>query len=102
MNDPKLALDRIESILKKAQSWSEPEQLAAYAAIMNLIRDLDEYVRELEFPGSDNASFKLNGIRWHVSAMFGMDIANGHDAGSHCAWAFGDINDLRGIFDRAQ
>lgn len=69
---------------------------------MNLIRDLDEHIQESKFPGRGNASCKLHEIRWHVSAMFEMDVANGHDAGSHRDWALGDIGDLRCIFERAQ
>jgi hypothetical protein len=89
MNDPQLALNKLDDLGRAAtQASSEGEKAAIFSAVRLLVNDLDEYVPE--YLGE-----KLEQIRWSISAILGYDISNGHSHEQHLIWALGAIDTLR-------
>jgi hypothetical protein len=95
MENPHKVLDSMERILSDARTWDHPGQLAAFAALKTLIRELEIYVEEYEIPGYGYIHEKLASLNFHVGALYAIDEDNGHDAESHYVWALGDIGTVR-------
>jgi len=91
MNDPKIALKKIEQLLS---SWNQNPEMAAahYAAIKEIICQIDGFCGQNEV--SDYTHENISKARFHINAMFGADIDNGHDFSSHYSWALGSISIL--------
>jgi hypothetical protein len=97
MNDPNLTLGKIEELLGASRTLTPDARLGHYAAVMSLIRDLKEYIEDEDhdfFGDRSYAKEKLVSLRWHLGAMFGLDIDNGHSADAHYIWAIGDLRNL--------
>ncbi len=98
MNDPLLALDKIEEIITAAREWDFSAQVGAYAAAMVLVTDLEAYVEDEDNEDVRSRGYvseKVTFLRWHVGAMFGMDTDNGHDGNKHFRDALGMISIIR-------
>jgi hypothetical protein len=95
MNDPLLALKKMDEILHQARNWDFPSQLSAYSAIMHLVDKLDQYLEEWEIPGQGYLQEHTEKVRWHSGAMFGLDATNGYDAGHHYTAALGSLGILK-------
>jgi hypothetical protein len=98
MNDPKLAIAKIEEILTKSMEWEFSSRLGAYATIMRLIDELSEHAETAENIDKGYCSEKIVALKWHVGAIFGFDIDNGHPVSQHLSWAVSAIQTLRRIF----
>ena len=74
----------------------------AYAAAMNLIRELQEHASDHreDIPGSSYVLEKISVLHWHSGAMFGFDIDNGQDSNQHHAWALAAIRTLQDSFKK--
>jgi len=93
MNSIKLAIDMLDHHIAIARSASSDfDRAALFAATTILVRDLESELVE----DDGYASEKLEQVRWHICAMLGYDINNGHDDGMHHAWAVTAIDSLRG------
>jgi hypothetical protein len=96
MNDPRIAVGKFKKIVL---AWKEndPAENANYAACKALLAGLEEYRTSKDLVG--NASTKLSDVQWHIDAMFGADIDNGHDFDQHAVWALGSIDAFAGAID---
>ena len=99
MNDPDLALGKIQEMLGESLQLSPEFRPGYYAAIRTLLRDLEEHLADEDNDISERNYLKekLVSLRWHVGAMFGFDIDNGHDAQQHRVWALGEIQKLKNL-----
>lgn len=95
MESPHKILDSMERILSDSRGWDRAGQLAAFATMRLLIRELEEYVEEYEVPGYGYIQEKLASLDFHIGALYGIDVDHGHDAQSHHVWALGDISTVR-------
>lgn len=98
MNDPMLAvdaLDRIIDALKEPQALSDGELSGLYAAARFIKADLDAWLDERDAGGYP--SEKLMKAVWHIGAITGFDITNGHGNGQHRSWALGEADTLRRV-----
>lgn len=91
MNDPKIALKKIDSLLT---SWSQNQDLEAayYSSIKILLSDISSFCSRHEITGY--AEEKLSTANWHIDAMFGADVDNNHDFSTHLSGALGCISVL--------
>lgn len=101
MNDWKLALTRIEELIKETETNLDLAARAGiYAAARVILNDLSEHIVE-ELSGPNHyAGEKIGGIKWHIGAALGFDVDNGHSASQHRAWAYGDLNSLKATLER--
>jgi hypothetical protein len=92
MNDPLKALEQVDKLL---DGWNvnSADRIARYAAIKVIIADLEKYAVEKGIPGYGHE--KLGTLIWHVDAMFGADIDNGHDFDQHAVWAMAAVDGLQ-------
>ncbi len=96
MNDPKLALDSVEALIKELErhGLSFAEKAGLFAAMRILEGDIDVYIDD-HAGGNGYAHEKIRNVRWHVAAALGFDITNNHPAEQHRSWARGDLHSLR-------
>jgi hypothetical protein len=94
-NDLKLVLDRTDAIIDAAKNdnLSLADQAGLYAAMRLLVADIEQYIAERDLAAYANE--KARNVRWHVGAILGFAVTNGHDAGQHRSWALGELSSLR-------
>ncbi|MFK3641260.1 hypothetical protein [Pseudomonas protegens] len=98
MNDPKLAITKIEELMKASrESENLFEHAAAFAAISVLIDQLDQYFEEKAPYAGENVSR----LRSHTAAMLGYDITNNHSPDQHYSWSLAAISGLEGTLRRS-
>lgn len=99
MNSIELALGLLDRHISNARNATDDfERSAVFAATIILVRDM-----EAEFPEvSGYASEKLEQVRWHICAMIGYDVDNGHDVDMHHSWALGAMSSLRSCFSKPE
>lgn len=91
MNSPKLAIDALISISNEAaKARTMADKAALYSAARHPLADLESYTDE-HLHGHAYLREKLAGARWHIGAMLGFDITNGHDVSAHHVWALGEL-----------
>ncbi|MEO4030004.1 hypothetical protein ABH313_18440 [Chromobacterium vaccinii] len=91
MNSPKLAIDTLISISNEAaKARTMADKAALYSAARHLLSDLEAHVDEY-LHGHVYLHEKLTSARWHIGAMLGFDITNGHDIDTHHVWALGEL-----------
>lgn len=97
MNDPELLLKRMEDLLKAADkpSLSTAEQAGIYAAARFIVADFEGWWKGQN--GLAYASEKIHDYLWHLGAMVGFDITNGHPNSQHYSWALGSLGTFRGL-----
>lgn len=98
MNDPKLAvaaLERIIDALGSPSDLSVAELAGLYSAARFIQIDLDGYFEERG--GHGYASEKLHKTIWHIGALTGYDITNGHDVSAHRTWAYSSHQTLESL-----
>jgi oligoendopeptidase F len=92
MNDPVLAIKKLEDLLHIAKSAdTEAERAAIYAATQCLSADLKEHFETFDPYLIEN----IERARWSICAMVGYDITNDHDISQHASWASSAIDILR-------
>lgn len=93
MNEPLIAIKKLESIILL---WCEQDKMspAYFAASKAIIKDLELIASERGL--TSYTSEKLTSLIWHIDAMFGSDIDNGHAFSDHKSWALGEISTLGG------
>lgn len=97
MNDPTLALNKIEDLLRASRRTDEILDLAAvFGAVSPLVRQLNDYFEE----NAEWAGEHVERLRWHSAAMLGYDITNGHNVEQHHAWALAAIGALKQALQR--
>ncbi len=91
MNDPIIAINKIDSLLSE---WNNNRELSAayFAASKAILSELNDVAEENKLTGYTHE--KLGNVNFHINAMFGCDIDNGHDFSAHYSWALGDIGNL--------
>ena len=99
MNSPKLAIERLEEIARAAsRDLPLAERCGLYSAARFLIGDLRAHAHS-DAGGIDAyLSEKLMKSLWHIAAMLGFDVDNGHDDSAHRSWAYGQISTVSDIF----
>jgi hypothetical protein len=89
MNDPKLAIEKLEMLAREAPSAKkEYEKAALFSAVRWLASDIE--ADSPEFLHED-----IERVRWSICAMLGYDTLNGHTIETHLAWAIGAITTLK-------
>ena len=88
------AIASIRQLLAESREWARPQQVAAFAAIKVMLRELEEYLEEEQPPGWGYVGEKLASLTFHTDALFGMNEDNGHDTQSHHVWALGDLDTM--------
>lgn len=93
MNDWRLTLSAIKDMIKAAdENLSIVERAGLFAGAVTLMSKVEHWLDE---KGRDAYAFeKIRNVRWHLGAILGFDITNGHAASQHRAWAYGDLNSL--------
>ena len=98
MNDPLLALEKIEEILKQMGGWDFPLQLGAYAAVMHLINDLEkEAAGKPEIPSGLAGDFIVH-LKESTGAICGLDVTNNLKTAHHLSRALGACDKLESLF----
>lgn len=98
MNSPKLAVERLNEIVKACHGDSELfERAALYSAARFLLDDIRMHFMLEEGRIDSYMSEKIQSARWHIAAALGFDIDNGHDAGQHRVWALGQLDTLSNL-----
>ena len=87
MNDPQFCFTAISTIISDSLDWKRPEQLAAFAAVMTLLDELETYARTNDVTERIGAIEKLGDARDHLRSAFGLDGARGHSIDQHFSWA---------------
>ena len=104
MNDPQLAITKINELLSDSRNVDPSSRPGYYAAVMNLIRELGEHIadKDDDIPERSYLKEKIVTLKWHTGAMFGFDIDNGLSSERHNTSALGVIQILqRTIKDEA-
>ena len=99
MNDPLIAIGALERLLASSKTFDSTQHPGLFAAMAVLARDLQTYTDDKELPGSAYISEKILDFEWNFRAMFGMDTDNGHSFESHWGWAYGNLQNLRSLFE---
>ena len=93
MNDPMLAASNLENLLQLAKSASTPfEKASVFSATHTIANQFEEYANKDGY-----LLEKVTKARWHISAIVGYDITNGHSLDQHIVWATGAINTLKDV-----
>lgn len=95
MNEPRLAVEKLETLAQLAMNArNEVERAAIYAAVTALASALDaESERAVKYVGEN-----VERARWHISAIVGYDVTNGHPNDQHLTGALAAIAALRGAW----
>lgn len=100
MTDPIFTLEALENLLTESRDWPQHAQPGAFAAAITLLTRVVEHVDLLKPDGHLNLAEKLGSAEWHISAMFGFDVDNGHDSKKHLVWALGDLQTAKDLLER--
>ncbi len=94
MNDPIIALKKIDSLLVL---WSKNLELSPsyFAACKSILTDLFSKHEDEQLSGYTGE--KLANLNWHINAMFGADIDNGKSFSDHLSFALGECDSLRSV-----
>ncbi|HPA20735.1 MAG TPA: hypothetical protein PLU30_23510 [Verrucomicrobiae bacterium] len=101
MENPIKIVDSVERIIHQSADWDMPGQLAAYATIKLIIREIEALVEKRALPGYGYILEKAASLSFHVGALYGIDEDNGHDAQKHRIWALGALSSIRSGLDRS-
>ena len=95
MNDPKLVLDKLETLVKLSRSANtEYEKASLFGAISTIINIIASENEEYGFGLSES----IVRIRWYSGAILGYDVTNGYSVEEHYAWFLGSLNVIREKF----
>ena len=89
-------LDDILSEGRRSES-SFSDRAGLFAALGRLQEDVKAYIDEASDFDRSYASEKLSKFCWHVRALLGFDIDNGHDSDQHVSWALGEMGTLKNL-----
>lgn len=91
MNDPKLALDKIEELLSVSRGTDDLfARAAAFGAISILVQSMGAYFEKHAPYAVEN----MERLRFHSAAMLGYEITNGHSIEQHHVLALGALQAL--------
>jgi len=94
MNDPQLALEKIDELIRAARTTDDLlSRAAVFSAVSILIQRLDDYFEEKAPYAGEN----LERLRFHSAAMLGYDITNGQGIEEHHVWALSAISALNHV-----
>lgn len=98
MNDPK-AISILEEIVNAArdENLTFIDRCALHGAAEAQFSRLRSHLDE-NLPHDGYASEKFINARWHMAAMLGFEIDNGHGPDMHRVWALGDLSNLLSRF----
>lgn len=92
MNDPMLLIDRLRDLIDLAKaSESGFEKASVYAATKEIYRSFSEQENKFDIYAME----KILEVAWHINAVVGYDITNGHSSEQHIVWAIGQLNSLK-------
>lgn len=95
MIDPKLAIPKINRLLKEVLSGAGVDPNGTFAAIKCITQELRALATRNEM--SDYTFSKFNALDWHVNAYFGLYSDDGHSQEQRYMWA---IQELSALADR--
>ncbi|MCH2487595.1 MAG: hypothetical protein MK010_07635 [Erythrobacter sp.] len=100
MNDKDLTLRVLEEAFQEARrdDLTFSERGAVYSLVRTLATDIEEHIDD-NMDGHGYAHEQVTKIVWHIGAMLGFDITNGHDKDMHASWAIGAMGGLKNVFD---
>ncbi|MCJ2074797.1 hypothetical protein MKK68_03910 [Methylobacterium sp. E-016] len=99
MNSPNIAIEQLNEITRaSARDLPLAERCALYAGTRVLVDDLRTHALSEAGEIDGYLSEKLRNVRWHVGAVLGFDVDNGHADDQHRVWAYGALSTVRDIF----
>ncbi len=98
MNDVKFSLGLLEAIQQEARrdDMSFAEKSGLYAATKAVCAEFHTHIDEAR-DGDGYAHEKVTQFEWHIGAMLGFDISNGHHKSMHLGWAMGALQSLSNV-----
>lgn len=99
MNDPLLAVTKLEELIELSKCAATPfEKAAVYAATQALDAQFQENSEEFD----SYALEKVESTRWSICAAVGYDTTNGHSKNDHISWALGAVSTLKDVLARSR
>ena len=101
MNDQKLTFQIIDQIYQESRrdDLTFSERAAIYSLLRNVAADIDRHIED-HLDGHGYAHEKVGQMVWHIGAVLGFDITNGHDRTMHLSWALGAIGTLQDVLSK--
>lgn len=100
MNDKDLTLGVLDKAFQEARrdDITFPERAAVYSLVRTLATDVRDHIDD-DMGGHGYAHEQVTKIVWHIGAMLGFDVTNGHDKDMHASWAIGAMGVLKNVLD---
>ncbi len=101
VEDIKFSVALLDQFLNEAQrsDLTFSERSGMYAGLQHVVKDIDDFVKNDGVGDKYYKSEKLHKFAWHVRALLGFDIDNGHSASQHISWALGQMSTLKSLLN---
>lgn len=101
VNDKNLTFGVIDEIYQEARrdNLTFAERGAIYSLLHTIAADIGQHIDD-NLHGHPYAHEKVGQMVWHIGAVLGFDVTNGHDKSMHLSWALGAISVLKDVLDQ--
>lgn len=99
MNSWKIGVENLKQIIKASSEddLSYADKCALYSAARFILDDIRDHATNEDGEINGYLSEKAGKTKWHIGAIYGFDVDNGHDTETHRVWAYGQLGTLENL-----